>query len=395
MNRPLVVLSFVLLAACKQETKTQAVAASSPQPLAVQTARAEARQVERALMVTGELAADETVSVSFEVGGRVAVMNADFGQAVRRGQVLAELDQREYQIAVDRARALLAQALARVGLTLDQAEQTPTTSPNIRQAEAQLADAKSKYDAAAKLIQTGDIARERFTEVEKAMQARQAVLDAARDELKTLTASVQSLRADLRLAEKRLADTVVRAPFDGAVAEKLVSPGQFIKDNATVYRVVKADPLRLRVEIPESATGAVRVGSELNFTTDAAPGQTFRATVRQLNPAIDQKSRNLTVEARLANPSQVLRPGAFVQVRLITERNVEITTVPKRALFNIAGITKMFAVRDGKAQEFRVPPGQEGADWVEVPASSVKPGELVAVSSLGALTDQAPVTVRR
>ena len=84
---------------------------------------------------------------------------------------------------------------------------------------------------AAKLIKTGDIAQERFTELDKVMAARQAAVDAAKDDLRTLTASVQSLRADLSLAEKRLSDTTVRAPFDAAVTERSVSPGQYIKEN--------------------------------------------------------------------------------------------------------------------------------------------------------------------
>jgi multidrug efflux pump subunit AcrA (membrane-fusion protein) len=81
-------------------------------------------------------------------------------------------------------------------------------------------------------------------------------------------------------------------------------------------------------------------------------------------------------------------------VNLITERDVEITTVPKKAVFAVAGLTKVFAVRDGKAAEVRIPPGIEGDSWLEVPAGTIKAGELVAVSNLGALVDNAPVRSR-
>lgn len=390
----LALLPALLLASCAKKEAPVEAAAKAPEPVTVQVVKAESRRVERAISVTGELQPDETVSVSFEVAGRVSSIRSDFGQLVKKGDIIAELDPREYQIQLDRARAMLVQALARVGLNGDQAEVTPTTSPSIRQAEAQLADAKSKYNSASKLIKTGDIANERFVELEKAMQARQAAVDAAKDELRTLSANVQSLKADVRLAEKRLADTVVRAPFNGAIAERMVSPGQYIKENTAVVRVVKSDPLRLRFDVPESAAGSVRVGSTLTFTTDAAQDQKFTATVRELNPSLNQNSRTLTAEARISNPKWQLKPGTFVQVRLITQRDVDITTVPKKSLYNVAGLTKVFTIQGGKAYEHRIPPGIEGADWVEVPSGKIQPGQQVAISNLGTLVNELPVRAK-
>ncbi len=386
-----VLLALMIVACSKKETATETKA---PEPIEVETAVAEARTVEKTISVTGELQAEESVNISLEVAGRVAKIHYDFGQFVKKGAVIAELDAREYQIQVDRARAMLNQALARIGLNASDVNVTPTTSPSIRQAEAQLADAKSKYDSAAQLIKTGDIARERFVELEKALQARQAALDATRDELRTLAANVESLKAELRLAEKRVADTVIRAPFDGAVAERMVSPGEYIKENVAIVRLVKADTLRLRFDVPESAASVVRVGSNLTFSTDAVTGKTFNATVRELNPSLNQNSRTLTAEARIANPNRQLKPGLFVQVNLITAKDVSITTIPTKALYRVAGLTKAFAIRNGKAVEFHVPPGIEEESWVEVPERSIQPGEQVAISSIGSLINEMPVRTR-
>jgi RND family efflux transporter MFP subunit len=389
-------LTFVFTAACGKQAAAPATAvAKAATPVSVTAAVAEARTVDRAISITGELVADESVAMRFEVAGRVQSIATDFGQVVQKGDVLAELDPREYQIQVERAKAVLTQALARVGLAAND-DSTPTTTPMVRQAEAQLADAKSKFDAAAKLVKTGDVARERYNELEKAVAARQAMLDSARDDMKTLWANVASARADVKLAEKRLLDTVIRAPFAGAVMDRMVSPGQFIKDmeNTPVVRIVKSDPLRLRVEIPESAAAAARQGSVLTFTTDASPGQTFSAVIRQINPSLDQKSRSLVAEARIPNPRLTLRPGTFVQVRLVTESKVAITTVPKAALYQVAGLTKLFAIRGGKAVEYKLPPGLEGGDWMEVPPGCVSAGEQVATSSLAALIDGAAVSVK-
>jgi RND family efflux transporter MFP subunit len=354
---------------------------------------AQTRKVDKTISVTGALHADETVSVSSEVPGRVTAVHVDFGQTVRKGQVVAELDKQELALSLERSRAALAQALARLGLNPDQENVRPESTPSIRQAAAQMEDARSKFENASRLVKTGDISQERFTEVQKAYQAREAALEAARDESRTLLASVQALRAEVKLAEKRLSDATVRAPFDGSVSEKLAAPGQYLKENTPILTLVKSSPVRLRVEVPETAAGAVRIGSTLTFTTSAAPGTEFNAVVRQLNPALDAKSRTLMAEARMTSNDSRLRPGMFVQVQMILSRGNEAVFVPKQAVYTVAGLTKMFVVQNGKVLERRVAPGQEVDGWVEVPREAVNPGDQVAVSSLTQLVEGAPVRV--
>ena len=387
------VFGALLAAGCSRRTGPVEAAANSQaqEPVTVRVARAETRRVARTISVTGSLSADETVTVSAEVAGRVSEMRVDFGQSVRQGDIIAELDKREFALQCERSRAALAQALARVGLDASQEEAVPQETPSIRLARAQLEDARFKYENAARLVKTGDVSQERFIELEKIYHARQAALDAARDELRTLLASIRALRAELKLAEKRLNDATVRAPFDGAIAARLVSPGQYLRDNAPIVTLVKAHPLRLRVEIPETAAGEARVGSRLSFTTDAAPGKRFRAVVRELNPTLESRSRSLVAEARLTEADARLRPGMFVQVELALAREAGAVVVPTEALYQVAGLTKVFLISQGRAVERKVTPGIEAGGWVEVPGDRIHPGDEVAVSRLAALTDGAPV----
>lgn len=382
------------LAGCSRQTQPAPVQASAKpaDPPAIRVVLARGRSLDRSVSVTGSLNPDEMVAVSPEVAGRVAAIRVDFGQSVRQGDILAELDKQEYQIQVERSQAALAQALARLGLKPGEEDTPPTSTPNVRQAQAQYEDAKFKFESAAKLVKTGDISQERYTELEKACRAREAALQAARDELRTQWASMESLKAEVKLAQKRLNDTVMRAPFDGAISQKHVSPGQYVKENTTILTLVKTNPMRLRVEIPETAAGTVRIGGTLTFTTDAVPGAEFRAVVRELNPSLDARSRSLTAEARLNSPDPRLRPGMFVQVRLVLQHDAQVVMVPKQAIYSLAGLTKVFVIRDGKAVECRVPPGQEIDGWVEVPADQVHAGEPVAVERVPFLTDGAPVS---
>lgn len=386
----LILALATVLAGCGRK-KQESQATKAPDPIAVTVTAAQSRTLEKSIAVTGSLAPDETVTIASEVPGKVVSIRTDFGKTVRKGDVVAEIDRTEYQIALERTRAALNQALARLGLKPGEENAPPASTASMRLAQAQLEDAKFKYESAAKLVKTGDVSQERFNEVEKAYRARQASYDATQDELRTLWMSMESLKAELKMAEKRLNDTMVRAPFDGAIMQKHVSAGQYIKDNVPILTIVKVSPLRLRVEVPESASWNIKIGTPLTFTTDAAPGVTFHANVREMNPALDAKNRTLTAEARLQQSDARLRPGMFVQVRLVTERASEAIMVPKQALYTVAGLTKVFAVRNGKAVECRIAPGREDGGWVEVPAEQIHAGDIIATSNVAMLINGSDV----
>ena len=388
----LFVIVSLLLASCSkpagESAAVKAATKAEPAPLTVKTASVEQRSVERSIAATGSLLPDETVTLSAEVQGRVAKIHYDFGQPVRKGAVVVELDPTEYDLQIERARGALNQALARLGLPAYTGQISPPEStPALRQVLAQLEDSKFKYESAAKLVKSGDVSQERFTETEKAYRARQAAVELARDEMRVAWMNVTALEADLKIVQKRRGDTVVRAPFDGEVGEKVATVGQFVKDNTPLIRIVKTNPLRLRAEIPEAAASAVKAGTQLTFTTDAAPGAEFTAVVRQLNPSLDARSRTLSVEARLVKGDARLRPGMFVQVKLVTQAAAPMVAVPRQALYNVAGLTKLFVIENGVARLVTFTPGLELDGWVEVPSDAVKPGDRVAISELGTLTN--------
>ncbi len=110
-----------------------------------------------------------------------------------------------------------------------------------------------------------------------------------------------------------------------------------------------------------------------------------------MNPSLDAKNRTLTAEARLVENDPRLRPGMFVQVRLVTERASETVMVPKQAIFTVAGLTKVFVVSNGKAVEHRIAPGREDAGWIEAPADQIHPGDMIATSNVAMLVNGSDV----
>ena len=396
MRRAIIIpaLFVVLLAGCGQKkVDSSNMAKRAPDSIAVRVSKSEARTVERSVMATGSLLADETVTVSSEVAGRVTRILVDFGQSVKQGAVIAQLDPVELNLQLERSRAGVAQALARLGLDGKQEEALPESTPMTRQAKAQMEDARTKFENAQRLVKSGDVSQERFVEIEKGYRARQAGYEATLDDVRTQLAMIRSLRADVKLAEKRVRDATVVAPFDGAVKEKSVSVGQYIKENVPVVTLVKTWPLRLRVEIPESGIGNIRIGSDLAFTTETVPGVEFHAKVREMNPALDSRSRTLSAEARMSTADARLKPGAFVQVKLITDGKYPVVAVPHDALYTVAGLNKLFTIENGKAVERKVDTILASNGWVEMPKGLIPAGAQVAISNLGQLTDGAPVTV--
>jgi RND family efflux transporter MFP subunit len=386
------VLAAVAPGCHKSDEKPAKVQAAKPEPIPVRTLAVEQIQVDRRISVTGSLFADETATVTSEVPGRILSLPVDFGSVVTKGQVVAQIDPRELQISVDRTKASLAQALARIGLSPDQGNERPDSSPSVRLAQSQFEDAKSKYDRAATLVKSGDIPEERAIEAEKLYRGREAALQQAKDDLRTQLALIQSIQAELRLAEKRLSDATVRAPFDGVVTDRPVSPGQFIKDVNVLMTITKTRPLRLRIEVPEDASGLVRPGTSVSFTTDAAPGQEFQTQITRLDARLNPQSRVLTAEARVNINDARLRPGVFVTVSLISQRNVNVPAVSESAVLRIAGLNKIYVVGNGKASERRVPPGEIRNGKMELPGD-IPPGTLVAVSNLGRLSNGADIRV--
>lgn len=373
---------LLFLSACANRQEAPKTATSqAPEQIQVRVQQAVARTLDKSIDVTGTLEADETVNLSFEIPGRVANFRVDFGQLVKKGDVIAELDRREFEWQLERAKANVGQLSARLGMKSPD-DPYPSSSAGMRQAQANYEDANSKYESAAKLVQSGDISKERAVELQKTLQARQALIDATRDEMNGQVAQLRAQKADLEIATKRLADTVIRAPFDGGISAKLISPGQYIKENTSVATLVKTSPLRLRVEVPESYSALINPGSVVSFTTDAAPGKEFKAVIQKLNPSFDAKNRTLLAESKIPAGDSRLRPGTFVQVKLVTRRADAIVMVPKNSIYSVAGLSKVFVIRNGKAVEVRIVPGAEVDGWVEAPAGAIQPGESIAVSNL-------------
>jgi len=184
-------------------------------------------------------------------------------------------------------------------------------------------------------------------------------------------------KSELEIARQQLADSVLRAPFDGAIRERLASAGDYVAAGAPVVVLVQVHPLRLRLAVPEREASGVKIGQPVQLTVEGDPAR-HTGRIARISPSITEDNRTLLVEAEVPNRSGGLRPGSFARAEIIVEAADPAVLVPASAIVSFAGIDKVIGVEHGKAVEKRVRTGRRSGDRVEI-VEGIKPGEAVVL----------------
>jgi membrane fusion protein (multidrug efflux system) len=224
------------------------------------------------------------------------------------------------------------------------------------------------------------------------LQAKQASYDAALQNARNLRADIDVAEATMRLADRHLRDTFIRAPFDGSIQKRMVSVGELVKEQMPVMTVVRVDPLKVLAEIPERMAPWIRVGQPIALRVDAFPDRTFDGTVTRISPAVNTQTRTFSFEASAPNSGRVLKPGTFARVRLETALVEKVLTIPYDAMQYRYGVNRAFVVKGDtlSAQELKL--GDRHDDRMEV-AAGLNPGDLVATTDVDNLSDGQKVSV--
>ncbi len=379
--------------------KEETAATAQPVAVEVTTAAAIQRELPRFFEATGSLAGDQQTDVAPQTAGKVVAVGVEIGSPVRRGQVLVRLDEAELKLRVDQAatqveqaKAAVRQAEEKIGLRPGQAFD-PNRVAEVAAARVSLDLAEKNLRRAEKLIESGDVSRSFYDEQRSrrdqlkeqyevaVAQARQnyAGVDVART-------NVANAQAQLALARKNLSYAIIPSPIDGIVSERTADLGEYVSPQQKVATIVRTNPLRMRIDIPEQAIPEVRVGQSVSITTSAWPDKNFAGRVARIAPNVSATSRTLTVEAEIDNSSGALKPGQFATVRLLQERAAPAVLIPARAVATEAGVSRVFVIKNGRAEQRLVQTGQTEGDLIEV-KSGVAADEQVATSNLEQLSD--------
>jgi membrane fusion protein, multidrug efflux system len=386
-----VVVFTAAIAGCGDQSTT-VKAAPQPEPLAIEVAPVESRPIDRYLRVTGTLVADEQAEVSAEAPGRVVSTPVERGTRVAQGAVLARISATETSAQLLEAEANAAQIEARLGLTADQSFD-PSQVPDVMHAKASLDLAEAEFGRIKSLLDQKVVSQSEYDQRRSQVDAARQQHQVARNVAEQSFRSLQAARARIALARKAQADTTIRAPFSGIVAERLVSVGDYVTRGARVATVVRVDPMRVELTVPEQAVSLIKVGQQVKIAVDAYPGETFLANIRYVSPSLRADQRALTIEGIAANRDGRLKPGLFATASIQQPVSAPALLVPAAAVETIAGTARVYVVKDAKADERIVTVGETVGQQVEITSGLAK-GELVAAAPKGHLVDGAAVRAR-
>lgn len=309
----------LVAAGCGKKPAAGAGAVAPDPVIEVPLATVEQQPAPELLTLTGNVVADQTSAVASSVAGKVVRVMVERGSKVKFGEALVMLDAQNAALSAVGVRAQLAAARAQETLAADECKRSQA------------------------LFDKGAITASQYEREQTGCTAAQQ--------------TVAATKAQLNLISKSIADGVVRAPFAGVVADRWVSPGEWIAPGMRLVSLVDDDPLTIELSVPERWVPRMAVGQDVLVSAIAYPEQKFPAKVTRIGAEIGKMTRALTVEAELA-PGSSLRPGMFAEAQL-TLGQKPMAVVPKTALVQRGQTWRLFVVVKGHLEERVVQLGPE------------------------------------
>lgn len=289
------------------------------------------------IYATGSLLPDEEVELSFETSGKIVAIYFTEGKRVNKGQLLAKINDRPLQ----------AQRLKL------QAQKKLTEEKEFRQRQ---------------LLDRDAISRESYDQVATELQA---------------------LEADILLIEARIAETELRAPFDGVVGLRKVSEGAYATPQTKIVQLVKISPLKIEFSVSEKYAGQITVGYPITFEVDGI-SQTFSASVYAIDPKVNVDTRMIAVRAMYSNRNEELKPGRFASVRAQLSEIPEAISIPTEAVIPEMDGERVFVYKNGKAEQRRVSLGLRTESHVQV-REGLQFGDTLLTTAILQLREGLPV----
>jgi RND family efflux transporter MFP subunit len=382
------------LTACKREgaEKTQPTAeAAQAQPvLTSRFAKVTERKLSPTFEASGTLVADETSEVAAPGPGLVTKVETDVGARVKKGDVLVRLDGRDAALRLAQANASALQASSRLGVKKGEKFDAKTTA-EVRAAKEAMDLAVADADRTKVVFEAGGVPQATWDQARARAEQARAQYEAALNGVESAWAALAAAQAQAGIAQKASADTLIRAPFDGAVAERRITEGEFAQMGRVVAVVVRDQPLRLKLDIPEGDVGKIVLGKEVSISVAAYPGRIFPGVIKRIGASVKAQSRALPVEAEIPNDKFELKPGFFARVEIaLGGEPVPGLLVPRSAIGTTGSASRVFVRVGNRVSEKIVQVGREVEGLVEI-RGMVTANDEVAIDGVEKLSDGAEV----
>lgn len=330
-------------------------------PMTVELGTAKRGDLAAHLTVVGNLIGLQTVDVAPRVQGRLVSVSVDMGDAVRRGQVIAKVEDREIAEQVRQAEASM-----------------EVSKATIRQREADLKVAELNFDRSKNLFSRQLLAKQALDDAESRYLAALAQLDLAKAQQSQNEARLQELRFNLQ-------NTIIASPVDGFIGKRNVDPGAMVNTNTAVASVVDISRLKLVVNVVEKDLRMVNPGDTGVVEVDAYPGETFNGRIARVAPVLDPATRTASIEIEIPNPGYRLKPGMYARITLTVEERKNTLVAPKNAVIDFENQRGVWVpTEDTRAKFVPVNIGIEGPDTIEI-LSGLQEGDRFVTTGAGAV----------
>ena len=281
------------------------------------------------------------------------------------------------------------------------------TFAQVRSTRAQLDLAEKELQRFERLLESGDVSRSGYDQRKaqrdqlratldenrstaavavQAIRTAQAGVSGAQQQVNAARASVENARTQVSAAQKAITDTIIYSPISGTIQERNADAGEFIGTTGKIATIMRTNPLRMRIDVPEQSIGQARVGQSISLTTSAYPDRQFAGTIVRIVPGLNPTSRTMTAEAEVNNIDGLLKPGQFASVRILLPESRRAVMVPTSAVRQEGTTARVYVIKDGRAQERIVTLGEVESEMVEV-KNGVTPDERVATNNLEQIYD--------
>jgi RND family efflux transporter MFP subunit len=364
-------------------------------PLPVKVTKSFVGDLIMTLKSPGEAYTEKRIAMKAEVGGIVKNLYAAEGRHVREGDLLVELDDREYRLSLERLEAQRLRFLSELFLErqFSVAEEPP--SPFLVD---KLAKAQSAYDRVAEGFKSGVASQ---ADLEKAQAALElALIEAGRkkDEVQAATKGLTQAEVDVKIARLNLEKTRVRAPFAGIITDIKLSPRERIEAGRELFTLVDISRIKVKAKVLESEVGRVVAGREVDLRFSAFPGRAFRGRIEAVSPVISAEDKTCGVYVAMDNPSEEIKPGMHAEVEFPTDIYKDRLLVPQEAILVRGGRKLVFAVEGDTAKWRYIEVGLENEHFAEVlpgkePGWGVSAGDTIIIEGHGTLAHDTKVSI--
>jgi RND family efflux transporter MFP subunit len=339
------------------------------------------------VIAEGTIRARHSAEIKAEIGGKVTRVYAEEGQTLRRGQLIAKIDDREFKVAAEEARASYLQALSLLAIEQDDLEAQSMT----QEMRDEFADLE-RQERSGEITPQDRLAREIELDIKALKDGK------FRIEIAAARSGVSQARTALERARLNLERTEVRAPFGGTITGVALSLGEQVTVNETICTIVDNINIEAEVGVLEADLGHVAVGKPALLVVPAL-NETLQVQVDVVSPQFDRQSRTCGVLIRLKDQSGRIRPGMFVRAIISGQSFRDRLLVPREAILTRDDRPLLFKVEDKRAKWLYVQLGESNDDLIEITkvlqGGQLAPGDKVVVSDHLTLTHDALVKIKK